>query len=105
MRLAALLALLPACSFLNVRGPPPGHEQRETFTCTSSRQAPIFDVAWTLFLGGLTVNRALDEGNEWGDRVAITTQSGLLALIAASGAIYGFIRTQECRCAEARLGR
>lgn len=44
--LGLLPLLLPDCGFVFSQGPPTGHEQMESFTCTESNAGPILDIVW-----------------------------------------------------------
>ncbi len=44
--LALLPPLLTGCGFVFTKGPPTGHEQMESFTCTESNAGPNLDIVW-----------------------------------------------------------
>lgn len=53
--LALLPPLLTGCGFVFTKGPPTGHEQMDSFTCTESNAGPILDIVW----GGLNLLAAI----------------------------------------------
>lgn len=105
MRSMALLAasalVLPACSFVFVRGPRTGRETYGQVRCTTSRAAPIIDTA----IAGLQLVRVGYAASLTSDDYRGTTLSreadigigaGLL-LLAGVSAAYGFGTVAECR--------
>ena len=50
-----LVASTTACGFIFSHGPPDGHEQMSSFSCTEGNAGPILDIVW----GGLNVIGAL----------------------------------------------
>lgn len=102
----ALVALLPcvlsACGVLLTHGPPPDHEQLDSFSCTQSNEGPIGDLVW----GGLNLLGALSiAGNP--DRYTNSQQaiaSGLAwAVVSFISAAVGFDKTSRCLAAKREL--
>jgi hypothetical protein len=115
-RLAAILALLPACSFAFVSGPPPNAAQLPYFTCTESRAVPVLDTIWTALMVLDVIALGTQSDADWaktnscapGDTSCpAISRHGALAIDAvmgaagAAGLIYGFTKTGACRSAKA----
>lgn len=101
-----LLPLTAACGglgFLRVSGPPAGHEEMTSISCTESKDLPNVDLAW----GGLTLVTAA--GIAGGDPVP--GKSAGIALYVAwtvfSGfsAVEGYRKVNDCLAAKELLAR
>ena len=96
--------LLTGCGFVFTKGPPTGHEQMESFTCTESNAGPILDIVW----GGLSVLGAAkvaqdpsaygysSSGQAWGIGVG-------WAVFSSMSAASGFNKSKQCRRALQQL--
>lgn len=98
-----LLALsLSGCGFLLTNGPPPGHEQLVSFSCTDDNAGPVLDIVW----GSLNVLGALAIASDRAayDNPDLSIASGLAwGLFSGFSAATGFKKTRDCRQALAQL--
>lgn len=108
MVLSVVLALVPGCSFLTVRGAPSTDPGVRPVDCTRSVFAPVVDtVPAAVFLGIATAIlvdiKDSGEGDEGrvlvGGMAAIVF--GLPGLPFAASAIYGYRKTGRCRAMNA----
>jgi hypothetical protein len=115
-RLAAMFALLPACSFAFVSGPPANHAELPYFTCTESRVVPVLDTLWTTLMALDVISFAATTDADWakandchaGDaNCPVISRNGamvidaVLGVAGAAGMIYGYSKTSACRSAKA----
>ena len=113
-RLAAMFALLPACSFAFVSGPPANHAELPYFNCTESRAVPVLDTLWTTLMVLDVIALGTQSDADWastngcvsGDaNCPAISRHGALALDAvlgiagAAGMVYGYSKTSACRSA------
>jgi hypothetical protein len=111
-RLALILALVPACSFAFVSGPPDNHAQLPYFNCTESRAVPVLDTIWTALMTADVIALGAQSDADWakangcisGDAncPAISRHGALildaaLGVAGAAGMIYGYSKTSACR--------
>jgi len=101
-----LLGLLPllvtGCGFVFSKGPPTGHEQMESFTCTEDNAGPILDVVWASLNVLGAVAAASDPGSydNSGEIVAVGLGWGVFSSFAAAS---GFKKSKQCRQALQQL--
>lgn len=104
VRLLVLPLLLTGCGFVFTKGPPTGHEQMESFTCTESNAGPILDILW----GGLNLLAAIQISSEpaaygydsGGQVIAIGLGWGVFSSFSAAS---GFNKSKQCRRALQQL--
>lgn len=99
LALCAALAAAPGCSFVLVQGPPRGHEQMTSFSCTRGNAVPLVDAAVAgtgLFVGGTLM--AAGHANEWVAAYGVVG-AGLVVegLVFGVSSLVGFHRTAHCR--------
>lgn len=101
----ALLALIPAvtggCSFMFVNGPPTGHQELASFTCTESKGLPKADLGLAGLLGLTTLGIAGGDPTE--DTAVGVVVFGIWAVLHGSSAYTGFKLVNECRDAKLAL--
>jgi hypothetical protein len=106
---ALVVLLVGGCSFAFVEGRPAHHERLSYFECTTSRLGPILDtvaagyfgLAAAVLAGQSEAEQAQYERDN--PNVDRETQLGLFtafAVLGAAGAIWGYVRTQQCRDAK-----
>ena len=97
------------CGFIFSKGPPPGHEQMDYFTCTESNTAPILDIVW----GGLNLLGALtiaSDPDAYEEAYGVDASSGIVIGLVWTGvstaaAATGFSRSKKCREAKQQLAQ
>jgi hypothetical protein len=93
---------LSGCGFLLTKGPPPGHQQLDSFSCTDDNAGPILDIVWGSLnvLGALVIASDPDAYSDPG----LSTASGIAwGVVSAFSAASGFKKTRDCRQALAQL--
>jgi hypothetical protein len=115
-RLVATFALLPACSFAFVSGPPANHAELPYFTCTESRAVPVLDTLWTTLMALDVIALGAESDSDWastnnchtGDvncpafsRHTALALDAVLGIAGAAGMVYGYSKTSACRSAKA----
>lgn len=102
-----LLALIPAvtggCSFMLVNGPPTGHQELASFTCTESRNLPTSDLGLAGWLV-LTRNWHGDTSEPRAPGAKKATKL-VVAVLYGLSAYTGFKLVNECRDAKLALAR
>lgn len=102
----ALTTLLPyatgACGLLFTKGPPPGYERMDSFTCTESDAGPAVDASFAVLnvLGLLFIAGNPDEYQGTGGAVA---EAVALSVIWGISAVVGFPKAKQCRVALRQL--
>jgi hypothetical protein len=105
---AWLVTMLPlvlgGCGLLFVEGPPVGHAELPTFTCTDSKVAPTLDVVWG---GLLLLNAALvaADSDEYENSGAIIGVDIAWAALSGVSAASGYKKVGECRAANLALAQ
>lgn len=99
LALGAAFAASTGCSFVLVQGPPRGHEQLASFSCTRGNAVPLVDAAVAgtgLFVGGTLM--AAGHANEWVAAYGVVG-AGLAVegLVFGVSSLVGFHRTAHCR--------
>ena len=107
-----LLGLLPVatggCGFLLTQGPPTGHEQMTSFSCTEGTAGPVLDIVWggLNVLGAIAVASDPDSYENPGQIQAVGIGWGVISGLSAAN---GFSKASRCRAAlrqlSARLGQ
>ena len=100
---ALLPAMMGGCGFVFTHGPPLGHEQRASFSCTESNAGPILDVVWA----GLTVTSAISVASNPDHYSYPGAAIGTLvawAGVSTLAAVTGFGKTKRCKAARQQLG-
>jgi hypothetical protein len=100
------LWLCAGCSFVAVSGPPADHAQRVYFDCTTSKLAPLIDLAAAgLFAASALVPVTNDSGYDSQERLSTAAVSlGLTTLELVAG-VQGWRATDECRHAKRELAQ
>jgi hypothetical protein len=97
--LLAAASLVPGCSLFLVEGPPPGGSPHAEVACTTSRAAPVLDLA----AGGILLVETLASA---GAGSTNTGRPGVAAALVGTGAlltisgVVGLRRTGECQAAK-----
>jgi hypothetical protein len=97
--IVCLVAWLPGCSMLFVTGPPADHAQRQYFSCTSSRLAPIADTIFAVSTGiGAAQTMTGSSSSAFGpqERTPIALMQLGMAVLWAASAMGGFSDTSAC---------
>jgi hypothetical protein len=102
LKLSVGAGAVSGCGFVLVQGPPSGHEQMTSFSCTESNAGPILDVVWaSLNLAGALVVAGDPESYENSDAAVA---GGLIwGLVSGSAAAVGFSKTSKCREAKQQM--
>ena len=91
-----------SCGFVFSQGPPAGHEQMLSFSCTESNAGPTLDIVWASLnvLGAIAA--ASDPGayDNSGEIVAVGLGWGVFSSFAAAS---GFNKSKQCRQALRQL--
>ena len=103
------LATSTGCGFIFSKGPPPGHEQMDYFTCTETNTGPILDIVW----GGLNLLGALSIASDpdtYEETYGVDASTGIVIGLAWTGvstvsAATGFSRSKKCRDAKLQLAQ
>jgi len=94
--------LFTGCGLLLTNGPPTGHEQMDSFTCTEHDAGPILDA----FGAGITVLAAASAVVEpdWHDNSGRIVTVGLAwGVVSGFSAANGFKKAKRCRAAYRQL--
>ncbi|HEV2671460.1 MAG TPA: Ig-like domain-containing protein [Gemmatimonadales bacterium] len=100
--LGLLSVQLTGCGFIISKGPPTGHEQMLSFSCTESNAGPILDIVWA----SLNVLGAVAAAS---DRSAYENPDQIVAVglgwgvVSSFSAASGFKKSKECRRALQQL--
>jgi hypothetical protein len=103
--LALVVSLCGGCSFLFVHGPPANHKQLQYFDCSTSNVAPVLDTIFGASAAVNVVGAAADSrefSNLGSQKTTIAIAAGEAALFVASAA-YGYMKTSDCRAAQADM--
>jgi hypothetical protein len=109
---ALVVLLAGGCSFAFVEGRPADHERRAYFECTTSRLGPILDTVFGGYMGltaALLASQSEEEQAQFerdNPNVDRETQIGVFtafAVLGTAGAIWGYVRTQQCIDAKALM--
>jgi uncharacterized protein YjdB len=94
--LGLLSFLLTGCGFVFSKGPPTGHEQMLSFSCTESTAGPTLDIVWASLnvLGALTAASDPSGYDNSGEVVAVGLGWGVFSSFAAAS---GFKKSKQCR--------
>jgi hypothetical protein len=106
LALAAMVAPAGGCSFVFVSGPPPLHEKLSYFSCTSNVVWPVIDTVFAASMAGIFVDAATRSAAEEvleGDSSEDMTMSAIFGGVALASAVFGYVRTHECRVALEQL--
>ncbi|MBV8760310.1 MAG: hypothetical protein JO257_23665 [Deltaproteobacteria bacterium] len=110
-----LAAMLPACSFAFVSGPPDNHAQLSYFDCTESRVVPVLDTILTALMVLNVITLSVEDDGDYAkglcpsDNPMCTppiSRHGALAIDAvigaagAGGMVFGWTKTSACRRAK-----
>src|SRR4051812_48880147 len=100
--LGLLPLLLSGCGFVFSKGPPTGHEQMLSFSCTESNTGPTLDIIWASLnvLGALTAASDPNGYDNSGEVVAVGLGWGVFSSFAAAS---GFKKSKQCRQALQQL--
>ena len=104
MLLGLLSLLLSGCGFLISKGPPTGHEQMLSFSCTESNAGPTIDIVWAALnvLGAAAAASEPDAYENAGQIVAVGIGWGVLSSFSAAS---GYKKSKECRQALQQLAQ
>ena len=94
--------LFTGCGFLLTNGPPTGHEQMDSFSCTEQDAGPILDA----FTGGAAVLAAASAAvkPDWHDNSGRIVTVGLAwGVVSGFSAANGFKKAKRCRAAYRQL--
>jgi len=94
--------LLTGCGFVFSKGPPTGHEQMESFTCTESNAGPILDIVWAGLnvLGAATV---ASDPTMYDNPDQIVVGGLAWGVFSSFSAASGFNKSKQCRRALQQL--
>ena len=85
------------CSWVFVNGPPTGHQQRDFFSCTEGKTAPVLDVI-VAAISAAVILTAEDDADFTKEEYQ---RSGLLwGAISGASAYTGFNRVKACQSAQ-----
>ena len=101
--LLGLLSLpLAGCGFVLSQGPPAGHEQMLSFSCTESNAGPTLDIVWASLnvLGAVAAASDPNAYDNSGEIVAVGLGWGVFSSFAAAS---GFNKSKQCRHALQQL--
>ena len=104
MLVGLLSLLLSGCGFLISKGPPTGHEQMLSFSCTESNAGPTIDIVWAALnvLGAAAAASQPDAYDNAGQIVAVGIGWGVLSSFSAAS---GYKKSKECRQALQQLAQ
>lgn len=94
--------LFTGCGLALTNGPPTGHEQMDSFSCTTQDVGPILDA----FAGGVTVlvAAAAAARPDWYDNSGRIVSAGLAwGVVSGLSAADGFSKAKRCRAAYRQL--
>jgi hypothetical protein len=101
--LGTAMAGTPGCSFVLVHGPPAGHEQLATFSCTRSNALPVLDAiaaGTSLFVGAKLLSANTRDAADWAAPIVVVGAGfALEGLLFGTSAVSGFAKTGRCRAA------
>ncbi len=90
------------CSWIFVNGPPPGHEERDFFTCTENRAVPIIDAVFSglSLLSVLAAEETVDltQGEQ-------QLYGSIWTVVLGASAYSGFGRVRRCTSAQLDAAR
>lgn len=94
--------LLSGCGFVFSHGPPTGHEQMESFTCTESNAGPTLDIVWASLnvLGAVAAAADPSAYDNSGEIVVVGIGWGVFSSFSAAS---GFNKSKQCRHALQQL--
>jgi hypothetical protein len=100
--LGLLSLLLTGCGFLISKGPPTGHEQMNSFSCTESTAGPTLDVVWAVLnvLGAAAAAANPDAYEDSDQIVAVGLGWGIVSSFSAAS---GYKKSKQCRLALQQL--
>lgn len=100
--LGLLSLLLSGCGFLISKGPPTGHEEMLSFSCTESNAGPTLDLVWASLnvLGAVAAATQPDAYENSGQIVAVGLAWGVVSSFSAAS---GYKKSKECRHALQQL--
>ena len=104
MLVGLLSLLLSGCGFLISKGPPTGHEQMLSFSCTESNAGPTIDIVWAALnvLGAAAAASQPDAYDNAGQIVAVGIGWGVVSSFSAAS---GYKKSKECRQALQQLAQ
>ncbi|HXE83382.1 MAG TPA: Ig-like domain-containing protein [Gemmatimonadales bacterium] len=104
MLVGLLSLLLSGCGFLISKGPPTGHEQMLSFSCTESNAGPTLDIVWAALnvLGAAAAASQPDAYDNAGQIVAVGIGWGVVSSFSAAS---GYKKSKECRQALQQLAQ
>jgi len=104
MLVGLLSLLLSGCGFLISKGPPTGHEQMLSFSCTESNAGPTLDIVWAALnvLGAAAAASEPDAYENAGEIVAVGIGWGVVSSFSAAS---GYKKSKECRQALQQLAQ
>src|SRR6185436_14023199 len=104
LMLGLISLLLSGCGFLISKGPPTGHEQMLSFSCTESNAGPTIDIVWAALnvLGAAAAASEPDAYENAGQIVAVGIGWGVLSSFSAAS---GYKKSKECRHALQQLAQ
>jgi hypothetical protein len=102
--LVVIAALLGACSFAFVHGPPPDQPQRalaeknaSSLVCTDSKVVPVLDAVWTAVMAINLIYAISTEDDQLFRRSIGIPLYSVGALAGGAGMYYGFPRVAACK--------
>jgi hypothetical protein len=103
-----LPTIMGACGFVFTHGPPKGHEQLDSFSCTESNLGPFIDIMWasTNIIGALVVasdREAYNNRSLFNNANRAIKTSVVWAMFSGAAAATGFRKTKRCRDARRAL--
>jgi len=104
MLVGLLSLLLSGCGFLISKGPPTGHEQMLSFSCTESNAGPTLDIVWAALnvLGAAAAASEPDAYENAGEIVAVGIGWGVVSSFSAAS---GYKKSKEGRQALQQLAQ
>jgi hypothetical protein len=99
---SCLLAGSSGCSFVVVEPVSPRADRSAKLTCTSDQVPPVIDTVIAFASAASTLYAAKDAG---GYRAAATGLGLAFSGVWLGSAAYGFVKTDECEKARARIAR
>jgi hypothetical protein len=93
------------CSLIFVRPPPTDHQQLAYFDCVSSDAAPAVDVTNAIVDGLLAGIASVDNPDTYENErnPTLAASFGIIGVVYAASAVYGFVNTSKCESAKALL--
>jgi hypothetical protein len=100
-----VVCLSMGCSFIFVRPPPTDHQQLAYFDCVSSDAAPAVDVTNAVVEGLLAGIASVDNPDTYENErnPGLAAGFGIVGVVYAASAVYGFVNTSKCEGAKALL--